>query len=312
MKWVLIALALLAAGVAAIVLLVRRRRRATPDLVSFVAMRRSPRALTEADVRGMLRRAGSPESDLMPLPPVTPGMSGFAVLHDGVPMFYFVSAARPYCDNPADVATRFEDTRARTAFAEHTAWLSIDAVGGMPPESVKDEVLTFMGKVAAELMDHDSTLLFATWLDRVALPGEEAERALREGRYLEVFNTDDELNTPIVHTGSNQAPVDRAIAQAQTNYPTLLSAWDRLGASSEAMVKGRFSSGSSDEYMWVKVRSIGDDGVTGELVNEPAHIAGLRKGQDITVPHGQVVDWACLIDGKPHGLYVERVLRGGK
>jgi uncharacterized protein YegJ (DUF2314 family) len=305
-------LALLATLAIIGVLLMRRRPSsragAGNDLVSIVLLRQSPRTLSEADVRGILRRVNAPPAELMPLPPVAPHISGFAVLHNGTPMFYFVSAARPYCENPTQEAMKFEDPRGRKAFADHTAWVSIDAVGGMPPKNVREQVLKVMSRIAAELMDHESTLVYSTWLGRVALPGAEAERTLRSDTPLSLFQSDDELNAPIIHTGKGDEAINQAMAEAQRNYPTLLAAWNRAGAASDAIAKGRFVHNGQTEFMWIKIASISDTVITGELGNEPVHIPGLTKGQTVSVPHADVVDWACIVDGKPQGMYVEKLL----
>lgn len=307
MWWLFIGLLV---SLAAIGILLMRRRRAggANDLVSIVLFRQSPRLLTEADVRGMLRRADAPPAELMPLPPTVPGITGFAVMHDMTPMFYVVSASRGYCDDPASEAMKFEDPRGRKAFAEHTAWVSIDAVGGMPPKNVRDKVLALMARIAAELMDHESTLVFSTWLNRVALPGPEAEKMLRSDRPLSLFESDDELNAPIIHTSKDDDSINRAMAEAQRNYPTLMAAWERAGKESNAIVKGRFVHEGQTEFMWIAVESLTEASVTGELGNEPAHIPDLKKGQKVTVMHDDVVDWACAIDGKMQGMYVEKLL----
>lgn len=307
MWWVFAALigSLLVIGI----LLMRRRAAAqSGELVSIVLLRQSPRVLSEADVRGMLRRAGAPPCELMPLPPIAPEVSGYVVLHDQIAMFYFMCASRPYCDDPRNESLKFEDPRGRAAFAVHKAWVSIDAVGGMPPKNIRDKVLALMARIAAELMDHESTLVYATWLDRVALPGAEAETALKSDRPLSLFQSDDELNSPIIHTEKDDAAIKRAMAEAQRNYPTLLAAWDRAGKASNAIVKGRFEHEGQAEFMWVAVELVTDTSISGELGNEPAHIPGLKKGQKVTVRHEDVADWACAIDGKMQGMYVEKIL----
>ena len=291
------------------ILLMRRRAVArASEMVSIVLLRQSPRVLTESDVRGMLRRAGSPPCELMPLPPIAPEISGFAVLHDHAAMFYFMCAARPYCDDPEAESLKFEDPRGRAAYAAHKAWVSIDAVGGMPPSDVSDTVLALMARVAAELMDHETTLVYATWLDRVALPGVAAEATLKSHHPFSLFQSDDELNAPIIHTEKGDAAMQRAMAEAQRNYPTLLAAWERAGKESNAIVKGKFEHEGHAEFMWVAVESVSDRAITGELGNEPAHIPGLKKGQQVTVKHEDVADWACAIDGKMQGMYVEKLL----
>ena len=47
----------------------------------------------------------------------------------------------------------------------------------------------------------------------------------------------------------------------------------------------------STEYMWVELRSVNGDELTGVLVNEPYNVEGLRKGDTIAFQLDEVFDY---------------------
>jgi uncharacterized protein YegJ (DUF2314 family) len=296
--------------VAVVAIVLVRRRRSSSDVVSMVLLRRSRRNLTEADVRAAARRVLKKDADAMAAPSPDPGVTnGFAVLMNGTPFLIVIDAGRPYEDDPADTARSFEDPRCREAYSAHTAWVSVDFVGGMPPDEVRDVAIMAMARMAADLVDDDTTLIYSTWLGRVALPGPESDQALRSKEPLSAFG-DAEVNTPIIHASSDDARINRAMEKARREWPTFTEVWGRRGTACEGMVKVRLVTGENTEYIWMSVTTLGADTVTGVFENEPIHTTAHRKGQSFTAPQADIVDWACVDGEKGLGLYVERVLRG--
>jgi uncharacterized protein YegJ (DUF2314 family) len=307
MIWVPIAV--LALGTILTLLWVLRRRRAAGSaLVSVVLLRREKRLLTESDVRGAARRALGPSVDVRPVPSPDPGTTdGFVIMLDEqTPGFFVISAGRTYADDPDEVAKSFEDPRARSAYAAHRAWVAVDVAGGMPPPDLWPQVRAMLGKLAAELYDEGCTMLYAPALGRVALPGKELENQLQAGDLSQVFG-DDQVNVPILTVESGNRKFERAIAQAQREFPRLVEVWGRHGPACKALVKGRFPHDNGNEYMWLEVQHLSAVQIAGVLVNEPAHVA-LKKGQMVTLTPAEVADWACLDGEKPMGMFVERLL----
>jgi uncharacterized protein YegJ (DUF2314 family) len=302
--------AVVVVGALALLVAWRRRRRAG-ELVSIVLLRRERRGLSESDLRGAVRRAlrGMPgEPEVTEMRPPDPGITGgFAVLLNGAPILLVIDAGRPYEEDPAAGATVFEDPRAREAYAAHRAWISVDAVGGMPTDDVREVVFAMMGRVAAELFDEECTLLYAPAFQRVALPDAQTEEMLRGPDPMGIFG-DDELNTPIHAVEADDRRVQRAMEEARRQWPRFVDIWLRDGAACEGLVKGRFEHAAGNEYMWVQVEALDDGAVSGVLVNEPAHVAGLAKGQTVSVSIDDVADWACVDGEKAQGMFVERVL----
>lgn len=304
--WIIGGVVAVMMGAVAAVWLVRRRNHR--QLVSIVLLRRSQRGLTEAEVRAAARRAIRPDVEVVAAPSPDPGVTGaFIVMLDGSPGFFIVDAARSYGEDTEAEAARFEDPRAREAYAAHRAWVSVDLVGGMPPENVRAMVLSLMARLAAELYDEECTLLYAPAMERVALPGPGVEERLRGADPMGVFG-DDEVNTPIFHVGQGDAAIERAMEEARRQWPRFVEVWKQRGAACQPIVKGRFTADGGNEYMWIEVKEVHDGHVSGVLANKPARVPGAAKGQTVTIPVDDVADWACLDGDRPLGMFVERLL----
>ncbi len=289
-----------------LVLILRARAGGISAIVLF---RQTPRRLTEVDVRGAARRALGPDAQVVPVDTAEkPEMQGaFGIAIKNAPFFLVYSIARPYVDDPKAESARYEDPRARQAFADHTAWVSIDLSRALKGQ-LQRSAIPPLCRLAAELLDEGTTLLYATWLSRVALPSPQVEAALKSDKPLEPFG-DDELNTPIIHA-QGDARIEAAVAEARRRWPEFVAIHARVGAAGEPLVKGRFTTpDGGDEHMWLGVKSISDQGVAGELLNQPAHIPTLHKGQSVSIPHEDISDWAILDGDTPVGMFVERLLQ---
>jgi hypothetical protein len=277
MLWILIGVGVIV--VLGAVFLVLRRRRGKP-LVSIVTLRTTTRNLTEADVRHAARRAIRDDVTVVAGPSPDGGLTRvFMVMLGEIPGFYVIDCGRTYVDDPGAESQQFEDLRARTAFAEHKAWVAVDLATD-PGDKLRPQVLTLMAKLAAEFYDDNCTLLYSPALNRFAVPGPEVEAKLQAGDLDGLFG-DYQVNLPIIDTGDDKR-VEAANAKAKEEWPKLVEVWTRLGPASKAFVKGCFPYADGQEYMWVQVEDLKPGQVTGILMNEPVHVA-LTKGQTVQV-----------------------------
>lgn len=305
-------------GVATVLLgglawLILRRRASRGGPVSLVLLRSSARKLSEADVRGAVRRALGVEAKIDRLE--FKGLaSGFVAGCDRLPPFVVISSGAPYSDGASAglMAESCEDPELRRAIRGASAWVSVDAHGLPGSFSVQDRFRIYgeiLGKVAAELIDGGCLALYAPAERRFARVNSETERLLREGRAEELLG-DDDFNAPIFRLESDDRRINAAIRKAQDRFDELLSAFRLRGEKSRAMVKVRFETGpDAAEHLWTLVKSTGDGRTTGEVVNQP-HATGLPgKGELVTFTRDRVSDWAYIDEaGNPQGLFVERLL----
>ena len=293
-----------------------RRRRSNQGPVSIVMLRRTPRGLTESDVRGTMRRALRAEAQVRTLPMSDGLTKAFLVLGDGLPPIGVFDSTRTYmeADEVDWTAHGFEDPRARSGIKEHRAWVSVDAMGldPIPPREQRAAIYDrLLGKIAAELLDDACLLLYLPADGCYAAPGEKAGAMLAGEQVMALFNSDQELQEPIIRVRAGDNAINTAIEKAQRRLPEFLQAWSRFGTAGKGMVKGRFDApGDNAEYMWIQVESADASSITGRVMNRPGRDGLPGRGAVVRLKHAEVVDWAYVDENeKPHGLFVERVLR---
>ena len=133
-----------------------RRSGRDAGMVSIVILRRSPRRLTEADVRGAYRRAFGKEPKINSEAPHT-DVRCMILLAEGSPPIAVLDSTVGYMskEEAEDTAARCEHPDVRRALVSHTAWVSVDAAGlsarGIARESLA-KVHALLGKLAAEFI----------------------------------------------------------------------------------------------------------------------------------------------------------------
>ncbi len=188
MLWWIIGGVAIALVVAAVLFI--RRRKTAGALTSIVLMRSGPLHLTEAHVLAAAKRVFKDDASVASLPlgdTKPPGLlAGFAILLSGAPVFYVISADRPYGE--AADADNIGEAKVRQVFKSHKAWVSVDVVGGAPPAKMRSMVMMSLAVVAAGLMDKETVLLYATWLGRTAFPSD-MKKAGESGNVDAIFTT---------------------------------------------------------------------------------------------------------------------------
>ncbi|MBL8991542.1 MAG: DUF2314 domain-containing protein [Phycisphaerae bacterium] len=314
--WGLVAAGVVLAAVAVwLVLRWRAGRNAGP--LSIVLLRRTAPRVTQADVRGIARRALGVEAQVSEIPMPDGQAVAMPILADGAPPIAVIAASRRYIedDEVESVAQGCEDPRMRAAMREHAGWVSVDAVmlNRMPPASERAPFYAVLARVALEFMDDDVLMLYLPADNYFLEAGESGRERLRSGRLIDP-ETDGSLNAPIYAVPQDDAKINAAIKKAQQRLPELVSAWERRGADCQAMIKGRFTGSNGEvEYMWLELRDITETHFVGEVGNEPLHPGVAARGSTARVKSDDVVDWAFADEqGEPQGLFVESVLRKRK
>lgn len=318
-----VAMAIAAAVVLALAVVLffrrRRQRRDAPPL-SIVLLRTSPRNFSEADIRAAFRRVNKRDPQIQKISP-HPDANAYLVMGEGLPPLAVLDSRRQYAP-PEDLALtslQAEHPVLRDALLNHTAWVSIDVMGvDSASVSRKDRAVVYgvLGRIAAELLDDRCMLLYLPAEERVAEPGPEAERQLREGKIAELFG-DHDLHAPMFLTNKDDEAINAAMQEARTRLPEFCAAFDRLGQSSEGLFKARFRIGEPDsdsnEYIWCKAQSLGAAGFTGVVLNHAVDPAVPTKDTVVTVTLDDIVDWMYVDEQKtPHGMFVDRILLSRK
>ena len=290
-----------------------RRSGRDAGMVSIVILRRSPRRLTEADVRGAYRRAFGKEPKVDSAAPHT-DVRCMVLLAEGSPPIAVLDSTVGYMskEEAEDTAARCEHPDVRRALVSHTAWVSIDAAGlsarGIAKESLA-KVHALLGKLAAEFIDDDSLLLFRPYDNRVGRADGGAAELLASGQCDAAFQ-DDDMHTPVSRVSGDDKAVNAAMAEAVSRIPEFLSNWRAASAKGPTLVKGRFrGDDGSNEYIWCSVVDETDAGFRAKIENNPIAPNIAPKGTVVEIKLDDIVDWVYVNEkNEPVGLFVDRAL----
>ena len=182
-----------------------------------------------------------------------------------------------------------------------------------PEGASKADGLPLLGKIAAELMDGETRLIYLWPHQRVNVGDEELKDRFARGEAVDAMLS---ANFDPVTNITNNRKMDAAVDEARNRWPEFASAFSkRTGAEGESFIaKFRFpvpNDPESGEHMWIEVESIDDDNVSGILLNDPVEISGLRNGDKVTRSLSELSDWLYATESGSEGGFVERILRGG-
>lgn len=316
MVWIVAGVVLVVVVIVVVVLaylLLRPTERSSDGPVSIVLFRKTPRRLTEVEVRGAVRRVLGIEAKIERIE-IDQQTSAFMVVSEKVPPLCVVDSARTYLE-PEDIeseARRAEDPDLRRAIAEHKAWVSVDAYGtdGKLSKELRGRMYSdVLGKVAAEFLDENCLVVFAPAEDLFGRITEKTAELLSGGGVAELLN-DADLNMPVVHVEEEDGGVNRAVEEARRRLPELIAEFKQRGEESCATVKARFvDDQGAVEHMWAIVKTIESDGLSVEIANRPISAKLPQRGEVVKVAHDEVSDWMYFDERmKPVGMFVEKIL----
>lgn len=296
MKWVILALVIVAAAGIAGYFFWRYRRNKQHRLISIVALTSEPVSIDPA----ILARIAGDVLDADLGDGSEGGKDGFVVgagiihtiMHDGR-MYLVNSFPKPYVDDPEGASEAINDLRIRKSFAEHTSWFSIDAMGvdGTTPEDEIRDWYAKIGKMMAELLDERCLLIFLP--DRsLAYPiSDETEAALRSGNPVEGLQ--ETLLLPIVPISGDDPEMVAAVKKAKETWPQFVKAFE-AEAGENFSVKAPVTYGDNTEFIWISVTSFEGDKIYGKLGNDPGDLGPLKLGSNVSVSLDDLYDWIYI------------------
>jgi uncharacterized protein YegJ (DUF2314 family) len=215
---------------------------------------------------------------------------------------------RPYVDDPQAVAATIGDLRLRELFAEHTAWLSCDAMGeehADDPEVVRDWYRV-LGPLLAELVDENCLAIFLPLTDHLFPNMPATLETLRDADPLGALQED--APVPVLEVSGDDPRMVAAVAECRRRWPEFVAAFDARSGENFG-VKAPISHGDDTEFIWLVVTALENDVVYGTLANEPIHLGPLKLGSKVRTTVAEVNDWAYVDHaGEPHGLFTMKVI----
>lgn len=270
-------------------------------LISFVALLKEPIHLDSRIVATAASKAW--DADLSGGEDEGPGEDGFVVGVDITMMVQFRgrmlivnSFPKPYTDDPEQHADHIGDLRLRALFAQHTAWMSCDALGvdATTPEEEIREFYRLCGRLMARLID-DNTLV-------VVIPeGEHQIRMYPNSEELENLLTSDDpyaavtgqAYVPVVPVSGDDPRMIKAVAEARSRWPEFVAAFESKSGQNFA-VKSPVTRGENTEFIWIEVTAIENDVIYGKLANDPVDLGDLKCGSRVKVASSELNDWGYM------------------
>jgi uncharacterized protein YegJ (DUF2314 family) len=114
----------------------------------------------------------------------------------------------------------------------------------------------------------------------------------------------------IARVRADDPTVNAAIAQARATLPIFWKKFDAHapGVSAYRIKAALTSAHGGVEHIWIDVLSHSGVAVRGTLANDPADLADLKFGSEVTAPVEKISDWMYQKDGKIYGAFTLRVL----
>ena len=81
------------------------------------------------------------------------------------------------------------------------------------------------------------------------------------------------------------------------------------GTGADFAVKAHLVANGASEHIWVRVKSIQGNRISGELGNKPVNLAEMTLGSKVELELNQVEDWMFTRSGKREGLFTKPVLQ---
>jgi uncharacterized protein YegJ (DUF2314 family) len=291
----------------------RKPRRGDEPADSVVILLREIPSLTDEQIAAALRRVfPSPPPRMLPkgeLPP--PDYAPDAPPCRMIPfaanrgVYGLMIGSFPYTITHLDESDPALDDPAVSALAAHRGWISVDFVTGKKPE----DVYGILGRIVAELLDENATLIFVPSLSLVAPPSPELIEAMRQGQW---FDRLDILMPSLLTDQSETDPAIEAAAEnARSTFPDFIEAF-RSNTGTEFSAKFPFADGDKIEHMWIAVDDINGDSILGTLGNEPGIVKNIGEGDPVTRTLDELEDWLYMNEGQMVGGYTVRAMLADK
>jgi len=274
-------------------------------LVSLVFFLSEPRIADESAIRacvasalGIRFRVNDPDSDtfVIPFSPPDTRKNEAHIRHfmvripDG--LFAVLLSDRPYIDNPGEFAKdSIRDKRLRLAVERHVAWVSVDLMDEPGDQKTTEKAYSVIGKILAAMGGPDCLAIYCPELQRCNEFDPGLLETLAGEDPLDLF--DEPTFEPVIEISDNNPKMAAAVRQAVTRWPEFVAAYERSASSDRErfIVKAEFREGKKSEFMWVSVREMGEDSVSGILMNDPHELLEVHRGATVDFSLDRLNDW---------------------
>ena len=107
---------------------------------------------------------------------------------------------------------------------------------------------------------------------------------------------------PVLNIDDDDPRILSAVEEARCRWPEFVAAFAAQRPGDEQFaVKAGLKQNGHTEYMWITVRKVTDDCVTGLLGNDPVNLPSLKIGDSVNVAIDEITDWLYIRRGEMMG-----------
>ena len=234
------------------------------------------------------------------------GRSPLLFVHSPDGLFMVHNHDQPYFEDSGRLASRLPDLRLRRVIEDNRAWLAVDLLKPARATIAPETHYAILGKLIAALAGPDCQAIYRPETQQFNHWDDSLEEKLRGPDALELFSHPTQL--PVIEVPDDDPRMKAAVAEARQRWPEFVSAFQNR-AGEYFSVKAPIRSAGHTEFIWIHVDALDGDTVRGRLGNDPVDLGHLKEGDAVTVPLGEVNDWAFLQAGQPIGMFTVSVLQ---
>lgn len=238
--------------------------------------------------------------------PFVVGESPLFMVSAGDALFVIHNHASGYFSDVDKLAEKIPDLRQRKLVTDQQAWLSVDCM--WTADGTREAQYPRIARAIAELADDSVLGLFQPELDRLVPWEETLEARLRKGEELDdLFRSD---KVPVVQVSDDDPRMKAAVAEARQRWPEFVAAFKARQSAGHYAVKAPITRDDRTEFIWLEVIGLEPEYIHGKLANDPVDLGGLKIGDQVEVPLGDLNDWGFYHQegDEPVGLFTSRVL----
>lgn len=202
-------------------------------------------------------------------------------------------------------ASLVRESRARKAVLEHTSYLTIECLVA-PDEETWNRVLCNLGKILAECLDEEATLLWRTDTNATLLLTPTIREKMSAGDLSTAFQY--YHGDEVISLHSEDPRLLATIEEAKSRWPEFVEAFHRINDPEKTFVKASLCEGDNVECVWFRVESIGESEVRAQLLSKPLDLKTAKKGDILTVPISNIQDWIYFDGNTEVGQFSSKVL----
>lgn len=284
------------------------------SLISLVFFLSEPSRADEASIRTCVSNAlgirfpvDDPDSDTFVMPFSPPDLRHheahirhFMVrIPEG--LFAVLVSDKPYIENPAEFARgSIRDKRLRSAVERHVAWVSVDLMDAEDDTEYRLGAYRIIGRILASMAGPDCLAIYCPELQRCNEFDPGLIETLCGEDPLHLF--DEPTFEPVIEISDNHPRMADAVREAVDRWPEFVEAFTTSSSIERErfIVKAEFREGRKSEFMWVSVRDILGDTVSGTLMNDPHELLEVHRGAEVTFTLDRLNDWIYPGDDGSH------------